>query len=298
MSLYFRWISLLLLFTASFMQALEISEDDFYIYTKREFVDIASERQRELMHYFNLRVQAKLREDNIPTTWSEDAEKKLLGDNTRFLNIINDIKKRANSFALKHSISPVDLIPTGFILGIGIRGSGSYFVGMNGSALLTMIVVPLEVEEFDKLTGETSTYYEVSWNIGGIAQGGIGIGEGLNASFNGAIGIIWGDMPDSSELTGPGLGLSANVGAVQGLGVKAALVLNTTTRRCNLIAMATYAVGVQMTTEVGSEAFYFLNFEESLKFIFNKINFAGFGKEVINAAHLGTASSSSTTPVN
>lgn len=285
MKLFYPFM-LMSLFLSLSLHSLEIKEDAYYIYTTRDFDEMVGERQRSLVHYFNIFLKDKLSDTKIPTHWTADIEKTFLGDQTRFLDIIDDVRKRAKSCAFEQSIRPEDLIPTGFFLGFGISGSGDFVVGMGGSLLITLIVVPIEVEEFNKLTGETKTYYEASWAIGGIGQGGVGVGGGGKVALHGAVGLIWGDMPNASALTGPAIGLSVSFGHIQGLGVKAAFALNTTTRHFNLIAMATYDVGAQAGTEVQGAAFYFMNLQEVLKIISNQVNFTGIGKQLIDAAAL------------
>lgn len=270
------------------LRSLEVSEDEYYIYTRRGWSDIADSRQLDLMRYFNAKLQSQLVDKDISTNWTANTEKVFLGSHTQFTAIIDDLRSRANSTALEQSISFSDLIPTGFIVGFGVKGSGSYVVGMGGSILLTLTVVPVQVERFDKSTGKLDIYYLVSWAIGGIGQVGAGLGEGANMTFQGAIGIVWGDLPNASALTGPGIGFSASLASIYGLGLKAAFVYNTTTQHHNLVTLATYEAGVGQGTSIDASGFYFMNIAEVVKYLFHQTPFVSMGKEMINEINLGS----------
>lgn len=281
-------LSALLLFSCS-VEGMTIKEDDHFIYTMRGWSEIVGERQKDLVNYFNAEMQQRLKTLKTPHQFSEEIQQKFFADPDRFDDIIADIQARAKCCALSQSIGPEDLVPTGFLIGFGVSGSGTYVVGMGGTGLLTLIVVPLQIDRIDKKTGATDTYYEVSWSIGGIGQGDVGMGAGAKIGVHGAIGLVWGDMPEASVLTGPGLGFSANIGYVQGLGVKAAFIFNTTTHHYNLVGMATFETGASTNADISGSLFYFMNFEQMIRYIVDKNHFAQFGKEILSEIQLDLA---------
>lgn len=268
------------------VDGLTIKEDAHYIYTTRGWAEIVGERQKDLIKHFTHFLQNKLTTLQTPHHWSNAVQKTFFSETVNFDDIIADIESQASSSALAQSIGPADLVATGFLIGFGVSGSGTFVVGMGGTGLLTFIVVPLQVERFNKKTGEVDTYYQASWSVGGIAQADIGMGAGAKVGFHGGIGLIWGDMPDASSLTGPAIGFTANIGYVHGLGVQAAFVMNTTTHHYNLVAMATYEVGASSTAAISGSAFYFMDLQQVIHFITDKTNFSQFGQELITQADL------------
>jgi hypothetical protein len=220
------------------------------------------------MVHFNQKLCHELNSLKIPTFWSEEAESLLIKNKDKFESIISQTQKTAKSYAADKNIQLGDLIPTGFLIGLGIAGSGNYIAGLGASALLTLIVVPLEVECFDKISRQTNTYYEASWAIGGFGQTGIGVGEGVGVAARGAVGMIWGTLNEAKELNGPAVGITANFSALYGIGIKAALLYNMSTRSDNLIVMATLDVGTSATTSVSASIFYFMTANQLIEYMF------------------------------
>jgi hypothetical protein len=273
------------------IESFEIIEDDYFLYTTRTWSEIIGQRQKDLIVHFKMKLQERLKELQTQNHWTPEVGKVLIGNTSQFSDLILEMQSMANSCALKQSVRIEDLIPTGFIIGVGVSGGGNFVVGMGGKALLTLIVVPLEVEKFNKATGEITTHFEVSWSIGGIGQGNMGIGGSGTMAFHGAIGLIWGDMPNASTLTGPAIGMTVAVGQQgQGLGFEAAFVLNTTTQHYNLVSMVTYEAGAVEGISVRASAFYFMNMKEIIKYITAQTGLAGFGNEIINLTELKAGS--------
>lgn len=251
----------------SSIEAFEITEDDRYVYTRRTWNEIADDRQRDLMRHFDDKLCNELDQLKIPHSWNEEAEKALIGSQDQFRKIIAETQSQANKYAADKNIKAQDLIPTGFILGFGVGGSGNFVVALGGSALLTFIVVPIEVERFDKVTRLVDKYYEVSWALGGFGQAGVGVGGGGGVVLRGAIGVIWGPLPEASALNGLAIGATANVGAVTGLGFKLAFVFNSTTHKHNLVALATYDMGAELSAGIEGSVFYFTSAKEVMSFM-------------------------------
>jgi hypothetical protein len=252
-------------FFFDFIDALETSEDEQYIYTKQSWNEIVATDQRLLMQYFDEKLTQFLKNWDLPSSWNAHIEELLLGQQDRYDTIMGETNDRSGDFAASNNISLEDLIPTGFIVGFGLNYSEDVVLGIGGSALMTLIVVPLKVQQVDKVTGETSVYYEASWGIGGFAQQGIGAGVGGEISTHGAIGIIWGPLPDATILQGPAVGISADIAKVAGLGFKAALIFNSITNEKNVIALVTYNVGAAVDADVQPSVFYFISAEEVFK---------------------------------
>lgn len=277
---------LIFLALTSAVNAIQITQDERYVYTKRTWPELADTEQKDLMYYFNQQLNAELASKNIPTKWDQETEQMLLGSMDQYNSIIQQTQNAANTYASENNIQLKDLIPNGFIVGLGVGGSGDFGIGVGGSALMTLIIVPLAVERFDKLTGETDNYYEASWNIGGFGQGGLNVGVGAGVFIRGALGIIWGDLPDATQLNGVALGMTVNVAAVQGLGFKAAILFNNDTKEHNLIAMATYDVGVIATAEIEGSVFYFMSAKEILDYMsLNSVPIT-YGNVVIDAQNI------------
>ncbi len=282
------WLLALITLT-SVVNALEITQDDRYVYTKRTWPELADTQQRTLVCFFNEQLKSELSSLNIPSKWDDETEQMLVGSLNQYNIIINQVQTIANSYATKNNIQLSDLIPVGFLVGLGVGGSGDFGIGIGGSALLTLIIVPLAVERMDKLTGEIDNYYEASWSIGGFGQGGVSVGVGGGVFVRGAVGLIWGNLPDATQLTGVAVGLTANVAAVQGLGLKAAILFNNDTQGHNLIAMATYDVGTELTAEIEGSIFYFMSAADILKFMSNAIIKSTQGSSIISTGNMQNA---------
>lgn len=256
------------------LPAQQVIEDDHHITTTRTWGEFAINNQRLLIRYFDSKLTKNLKKLGIPSFWNDTAKNTLLGCQNRFIAIVSETHTKAKSYAENQNVTFGDLLPTGFLMGLGVTGSESFIAGMGGSALLTLIVVPLEVEVYDKTTEKTTTTYEASWAIGGIGQGGVGAGAGGGIAVRGALGLIWGHLPDASLLQGTALGIGGSISAVSGLGFKAAVLFNTSdqgknspAQTTNLIALATYDMGTQVSVTVEAEVFYFLNQEQIMKFL-------------------------------
>ena len=118
------------------------------------------------------------------------------------------------------------------------------------------MVVPVEVEVLNKTTNETTTHYEASWAIGGMGQGNVGAGAGAGISAHGAVGIIWGPLPDAAAFNGWAVGVTGEISHTYGIGFKAAIVYNTTTKLNNLIALATFDMGAEEGGSISGSLFY------------------------------------------
>ncbi len=250
------------------VESLEITEDEHYIYTKKGWPDIAEDAQYQLISYFNQLLYRKMTKYHVPLRWSKEISTYLLGNPTQFKTVLATTTQQAQDYATSHhSIGVQDLIPVGIIMGLGISGNGNHIVGLGGAALITLILVPIEIEQFDKLAKTTTTHYEISWAFGGFGQAGIGIGEGGGVSARGAIGLIWGKLPSAASLNGVAIGTTANLGFIEGLGCKIALVFNSTTQAHNLVAMATFDMGLSVGGTVEGSLFYFMTAEQVLGFL-------------------------------
>lgn len=286
MNLQSIWIYFCFIILLQNLSSLEIVEDERYIYTKYGLSEICDDRQRELIHHFTEKVADELNRLDVPTFWSKEAEQILLANQDRFNDIISETKTRADHYAATHHIELKDLIPTGFIIGLGVGGSGNYTVSIGGSALLTLIIVPIQVERLDKITREVKTYFESSWALGGFGQGGMGVGIGESLGARGAIGMIWGPLPEAFALNGVAIGAVAHLSAVEGLGFKIALIFNTSTGGHNLVAMATYDMGLQAGTSIEGSFFYFLTADEILGFMSNHKLKVASGQYIVDADKL------------
>ncbi len=267
--------------------ASEITENDQYVYIKRGWDEITEETQRGLILYFREKFIHDLEEINAKINWDKAAEDLLLGDQPKYHWTSLQIQTRTDSFASDHKIQLSDLVPTGFVIGIGINGSGEVVLGLGASALVTLIVVPLEVECYNKTTQESHTQYEASWAIGGIGQSNLGAGMGAGIGLHGAVGIIWGDLPDASALRGWALGVSGNLSDNLGIGFMSAIVFDSATKHDNLVALATYDLGVQAGGLVSASLFYFMQVNEIINYFSGGKFNSDQGFQIINPQDLG-----------
>ena len=245
----------------------EITEDEEFIYTTIGWNEITLNTQRALMRHFSNKLTTELACIHVPSFWNESAKKALLGKQEKFNNIHKNTQTQASTFALGQNVILEELRPIGFILGLGITGSGNFIVGLSQSALLTLIVVPYEVIQVNKLTGETITTYQASWAVGGLGQAGVTTGAGGGLAVSGAVGLIWGDLPEASSLRGTAIGVSGGITVIQGLVFKAALVINTATKKNNIVAMAAYNMGANISATIEASTFYFMNADEVIEFM-------------------------------
>lgn len=260
-------LALLLVLAFSKSYAFEITEDDQYVYTKRGLSELPDKRLRNLMNHFYDQLTDQLNSLGVPTDWTDESQELLIGNQDRFTSLINETQGWAKKYLDDENVNLDDLIPTGFIVGLGVNGSGELLVGMGGGAMLTLIVVPIEVEEFNKITRETRRYVEASWSIGGLAQWGVGAGTGGGLAARGAFGLIWGSLPEADDLTGVAIGVNGTVSFIQGIGLKAAVLFNTTTHHHNLIAMVTIDIGVTSEASVEASMSYFMSAKHIIGFI-------------------------------
>lgn len=249
------------------VHAEEVYQDDRYVVTRKNWSEITIDCQRELMSYFENKFSQFLHEIHVPSFWNNQAKRGLLGTQKQFSKVTTQTNTHASDFATTHQIDLKSLLPTGFILGLGVSGSANFIAGLEGSALLTIIVVPFEIETYDNVTGQTTKHYEASWALGGIGQQAAGGGVGGGLVVRGAIGLIWGDLPDASALTGLAIGASVNVAAFQGLGFKAAIVFNSSTQQDNLVAMATYDMGAEVNATTQVAMYYFMNAQQIVNYV-------------------------------
>lgn len=177
----------------------EITEDDQYIYTKRGLNELPDHRLRALMNHFYDQLTDQLSDLGVATEWTDESQEILIGNDDRFSKLIEQTQKWGTKYLEDEGITINELIPTGFIVGLGVNGSGELIVGMGGGALLTLIIVPIEVERFDKFTRTVKKYVEASWSIGGLASWGIGAGVGGGVVARGAFGLIWGPLPEADD---------------------------------------------------------------------------------------------------
>jgi hypothetical protein len=283
----FKHLPLLLaaLFTlqSQLASAVSITSDDSYIYYKYNWNEMSDDRQKTLMEHFYTKLSDKVTSLGIPRSWSEKTEQKLFASNDEFKTLMTETQREADQFTQDPGIRVGDLVPTGFIVGIGVNGSGNYIAGIGGTLLMTLIVVPLEVKRIDKITLVQKDYYECAWAIGGFGQAGIGIGGGGGAAFRGAAGLIWGPLPNPAGLLGFAVGAAADIKAVAGLGIKGAVVFNSSTKMHNLVAMGTFDIGAQVGGELHAAGFYFLSYDQIAGALQGKTSTAGSGKSTVDA---------------
>lgn len=265
MKSFLLFISICILFQSNPLAAIETWEDEKYIYTKQTWNEIAAQEQRLLMKYFEQKLSNLIEEWGIPSFWNKNIQKIFLGNQDRFSGYLSEAESLSSAYASSCSIGLEDFIPTGFIVGFGMNIDGAVVIGIGGSVLITFIVVPIGIEMVDKITGESTFHYEASWSIGGFAQQGVGLGAGAGVSVHGAIGLIWGPLPDAAALQGPAVGISVNVAKYAGIGFKGAFIFNTITKQDNLIALLTYNIGAGENATVQASAFYFISGKELLK---------------------------------
>jgi len=270
--------------------SLQVTEDEHYTYTQKSWGEITSDAQRLLIRHFSAKLSTELSELHIPTFWNTDADNALTGNQQKFTATQADTQVQATTFASGHSIQLEGLLPTGFILGIGVSGSGTLVVGVAQSALLTLIVVPYEIVTTDKTTGETSVVYQASWAVGGLGQASVGAGAGGGITVRGAIGLIWGEIPDASLIQGTAIGASGNITLVQGLGFKAAILLNSATHEYNVFAMATYDMGIAVEADISASTYYFMNATEVIEFMSGLNLNTMSGSEIVNSDQLAKQS--------
>ena len=268
----FTCLAVLALLITSQLQAFEISEDAQYVYTKRGLSELPDDRLRLIMNHFYEQLTDQLNVLGVETDWTDESQEVLIGNQDRFSSLISKTQEWADRLKDDTSINLDEFFPTGFILGLGVNGSGELVVGMGGGALLTLIVVPQEVERFDKLTGEIKKYLEASWSIGGLAQWGVGAGTGGGIVARGAFGLIWGKLPEADDLTGVGVGINGNIALVQGVGIKSAVLFNTTTHKHNLVVLVTLDLGVTAEASIHASMSYFMPAKHIISFLtHNKI---------------------------
>lgn len=248
----------------------EITEDDQYIYTKRGLNELPDHRLRALMNHFYDQLTDQLSDLGVATEWTDESQEILIGNDDRFSKLIEQTQKWGTKYLEDEGITINELIPTGFIVGLGVNGSGELIVGMGGGALLTLIIVPIEVERFDKFTRTVKKYVEASWSIGGLASWGIGAGVGGGVVARGAFGLIWGPLPEADDLTGIGIGVSGSASFIQGVGLKASVLFNTTTHHHNLVTLVTLDLGATAETSIQATMSYFMSAKHIIAFLAGK----------------------------
>ena len=63
------------------------------------------------------------------------------------------------------------------------------------------------------------------------------------------------------------VGASGNVTAIEGFGFKIANVFNSTTHQNNLVAMATYDMGLELSTGVQGTMYYFMDASQIVQYV-------------------------------
>ena len=257
---------LAVLFSCS-LHAVEVTQEGSLTHTKRAWSEICLEDQRNVMRYFEKKLSAFLEKIGVPSFWNHEAEGGLLGSQSDYNTIHKQTTINTSNYAQQQQINIDGLLPTGFILGLGVSGSASFMASLESSALLTLIVVPYQLKTYDSVTGVTVINYGATWSIGGIGQQSAGAGAGGGLVVRGAVGIIWGDLPNASDLTGMAVGASGNVTAIEGFGFKIANVFNSTTHQNNLVAMATYDMGLELSTGVQGTMYYFMDASQIVQYV-------------------------------
>lgn len=256
------------------IQAAEVVEDDTQITTTRSWNEFEADLQRQLVCYFENMLTTNLEQLGIPSFWNDEAKSGLLGDQDKYNGVVGATHSQAQTYATNQKIALDDLLPVGFFVGLGVSGSDTVIAGMGGTALLTLVIVPVEVSVYDKTTGTTTTTYEASWALGGLGQGAVETGASTGIAVRGAFGLIWGHLPDATFLQGMAVGVGGGLSAVVGLSFKAAILFNSskgandgTDQTTNVIAMASYDMGIEASATVEAVVFYFLSQDQIMKFL-------------------------------
>lgn len=263
------------------VQAAEVTHDGCHTITRKSWSEISLENQRDVIRYFEHKLTNFLEEElHVPPFWNDKAEKELVGSQKDYSAVHSESQAKGLNYASQKEINLDGLLPSGFMVGLGVSGTANFVAGLEGAALITLFVAPYEIETVDNMTGETVVNYEASWSVGGIGQQAAGAGAGAGFVVKGAVGLIWGELGTSVDLSGFAVGVSASIEAVQGLGFKVANLFNQATGKNNLLAMATYDIGVEVSAGVQAAMYYIMNAEQVLQFVSRKTTNQTSGVEI------------------
>jgi hypothetical protein len=217
-----------------------------------QFSDLHDSDQQEVENDFIDQVRGQISKMKMPKKDAQEADLKLEELHKDIAPIVDKLTLKAQNYRRGRALGAADLVPNGFIAALGGNGSVGAGLSAGASILVAIAAVPTFIKRIDSFTGAETHRIEWQFDLGGIIQGGLGAGGGIGVGLRGGVGLIFGDLPNVSDLFASGFawGFDGDAQVIAGMGVSAIFPKNKTTGLKNLILYTHADTGAAAKIEV------------------------------------------------
>jgi hypothetical protein len=245
--------------------AVEITQDENYVYYKWKYGDMEDSRQLDLRNQFVDLVREKIKTMHLPSKVTDLTSSEVSNSMNALAPAISRYEDVARGYRTHRGMEAMDIVPSGVFVAIGVNTSITTVgvpVGAGASLMVDAAMAPVRVLTLEKSTGrQLSDHTELNADVGGLFQVGGGFSEAAGAAWRVNLGLIWGDMPNINRLIGGGftMGVTADekIPLLGGLGLTALTMKNADTGLRNLIIFGNRDMGPKAGAETHVVMYYF-----------------------------------------